>query len=164
MCLYPLIYIVLAHVFFFLIQHVFKSISAAYILSIFLLLICTAGHLQQEVNYIYKNYKQRVTLHEYADLPVIVINGTYNEYANYWIYEYMEHPAVFRTEGYFELSKLSKYLNNHNLSGSFLIYACGINMNEDELFNEIAKYINVDSHEQIVWAGDPVYLCNISAQ
>ena len=164
MCLYPLIYIVLAHVFFFLIQHVFKSISAAYILSIFLLLICTAGHLQQEVNYIYKNYKQRVTLHEYADLPVIVINGTYNEYANYWIYEYMEHPAVFRTEGYFELSKLSKYLNNHNLSGSFLIYACGLNMNEDELFNEIAKYINVDSHEQIVWAGDPVYLCNISAQ
>lgn len=164
MCLYPLIYIVIAHVFFFLIQHIFKHKAAVWILAAFLLVICLAGHLQQNINYIYKNYEQRKELYKYTELPVIILNGTYNSYSGRWIYEYINNSAVFKTGGYCDLSTISDALNNYDLSNGFLIYSCRMGMNENELFDEINKYVHIDSHEQIVWEEDPVYLCNINTQ
>lgn len=161
MCLYPLIYIVISHALFVIISHIFKNKTASSVLIILLLLICTMGHLQQSINYIYNDYQEREKLIEYNNLPVIILNGTYNWYPERWIYEYMNHPAVFRTDAYCDLSIIPQALNSYDLSTGFLLYSCRMNVNEDELFREIEKYIGISSHEQIVKVGDPVYFCTI---
>ena len=161
MCLYPLIYILAAHTLFFLLQHLCRRKLAVGVLSVLLLLTCMEGHLHQNVNYLYSNYKQRACLQEYTDLPVIVLNGTYSWYADYWMYEYMNHPYVFKTSQYCDLSVLSQAAQGCDLSHGFLVYSCRMDKSQEELFTQFEQYIPLDSFEQIVWEGDPVYLCQI---
>ena len=161
MCVYPLIYIIMVHSIFGVLQCFGRTKISLSILSLLLLFICVSGHINQNINYLYKSYEQREKLDAYSNLPVIVLNGAYNWYADHWIYEYSKNPAVFRSEGYCDLSIITEAVESHDLSNGFLIYSCRLNMSEKELFNELNKYTTIESHKKIVSAGDPVYLCYI---
>lgn len=161
MCVYPLIYIIMVHSIFGVLQRFGRTKISLSILSLLLLFICVSGHINQNINYLYKSYEQREKLDAYSNLPVIVLNGAYNWYADHWIYEYSKNPAVFRSEGYCDLSIITEAVKSHDLSNGFLIYSCRLNMSEKELFNELNKYTTIESHKKIVSAGDPVYLCYI---
>lgn len=159
MCIYPLIYIVTAHLIYFVFEQIFsRSISVAITFAL-VFFVCISGHFNQDVNYLYKDYSQREILNKYTNLPVIVLNGTYDWYPDRWIYEYMQNPIIFRTQQYCDLSTMSENITNQDLSKGFLVYSCRMNMSEEEMFSQLGKKIAIKSYKRIVSVDDPVYLC-----
>lgn len=160
MCIYPLVSLLMAKLMFMTLG-VFKLSMQKKVLSFILIIavINISGQITQNVNYLYEERIERNKLHEYKELPVIIINGTYSWYPTAWLYEYFEHPVVFRSKCNFNLEGLQNASNNCDLTDGFLLYACRTAMEEEELFSKIKEFIPIASYEKIVSNADPVYLC-----
>ena len=165
MCIYPLVALLITK-FIFMILCIFRSSMMKKIMAFVavLVVITAVGQISQSVNYLYEDNSERNKLHDYKELPVIIINGTYDWYPNRWSYEYMEHPAVFRSKSYLNFEGLENVTVGCDLSGGFLLYACRTSMEEGELFSKIREFVPIASYEKIVFNGDPVYLCVSEAE
>lgn len=167
MCVFPFICVIFWNLVYKVVSlFIKKSQKVLCVVLVLVSFVTLYSYKVQDINYLYLDYKLRSEqLSQYNNIPVILLNGrNYDAYAVSFAYDYKNNVAVYQC-GAQNFEDLSKATQIYDLSDGFLLYAISYdNISENELFNEINKYIDVATYELITSIGCRVYFCRLDTE
>lgn len=125
-----------------------------------LVLLCTVSG---EISYIYSDGKDRAEkLQSYKNLPVVVLNGDYyNDSVLQWAFEFRDYDHVFLCRNN-KISDIAMAAEEGMLNDGFLLYIHQDTTGEQELFEEIGRWIEIEEYFILTDALDcRVFYCSV---
>ena len=162
MCVFPLL---ILYTFYGICRGVFaltkknrRCAAIAAIVLVVLTFVCTASG---EISYIYPDGTERAEkLKAYENLPVVALNGDYyNDSVLQWAFEFQDFDHVFLCRNN-TVSDIAIAAEDHMLDNGFLLYVHQDTTDEEALFEEIGRWIEIEEYLNITDAqGCRVYYC-----
>lgn len=117
----------------------------------------------KDVEYVNSDCTLRVEqLKQYEGYPAIVLNGIYDAAADSYLYEYGNYSAVYRCAEEYDLSGLTNAAETYDIADGFLLYAYGINDDEDVLLEKLREHIPIDQFKLVTDIRCRVYFCTLA--
>lgn len=164
MCVYPILILsVLLGLYELLKITNMKNNYIMVAVSILFLVITVVNCNTKDVEYVNSDCTLRVEqLEKYEGYPAIVLNGIYDAAADSYLYEYGNYSAVYRCAEEYDLSGLTNAAETYDIADGFLLYAYGINDDEDVLLEKLREHLPIDQFELVTDIRCRVYFCTLT--
>lgn len=162
MCVYPLLTlaITLGGYYTFGVKYSKNSVA---IIGILCCVLTGSSYFVQDVEYLYLDCAIREEqLEVYQGTPAIILNGSYEYAPDNWIYEFGNYDAVYRCDEEYALSGLTNAAETYDIADGFLLYAYGINDDEEVLLEKLREHLPIDQFELVTDIRCRVYYCTLA--
>lgn len=124
-----------------------ESRTCAAIAAIIFVVFTVTCTVSGEISYIYPDGAERAEkLQSYETLPVVALNGDYyNDSVLQWAFEFRDYEHVFLCRNN-QISDIAIAAEDHMLSNGFLLYVHKDTTTEQELFEQIRNWIEIEEY------------------